>query len=80
MPAYPWLITQKVDRQDLLLRHETLKKLGVAYGSEDPLQLYEAEAKKIQESLAQAQITVDADAELIALIAYLQKLGSDAKP
>jgi cytochrome c oxidase cbb3-type subunit I/II len=80
MPAYPWLLTRKVDRQDVTRRHETLKKLGVAYGPEDPLPQYEAEAKKIQESLAQAQIMVDADAELIALIAYLQKLGSDAKP
>jgi cytochrome c oxidase cbb3-type subunit I/II len=80
MPAYPWLLTKQVDFEALALRHAALKKLGVGYGEEDPVALYRSEAKKLQESLAQAQITVDAEADLVALIAYLQKLGTDAKP
>jgi cytochrome c oxidase cbb3-type subunit I/II len=79
MPSYQRLVKTKVNRADILLRHATLQKLGVAYGPEDPWPLYEAEALKIQESLAQAQIAVDPDAEIIALIAYLQKLGTDLK-
>jgi cytochrome c oxidase cbb3-type subunit I/II len=79
MPSYQRLIQSKVNRSDVELRHATLKKLGVAYGPEDPWTLYEAEAQKIRESLAQAQIAVDPDAEIIALIAYLQKLGTDLK-
>lgn len=79
MPSYQRLVTSKVSRDEVNLRHATLKKLGVAYGPDDPWALYEAEAQKIRESLAQAQIAVDSDADIIALIAYLQKLGTDLK-
>jgi cbb3-type cytochrome oxidase cytochrome c subunit len=72
-------VQSKVNRDDILQRHAALQKLGVAYGPEDPWTLYEAEALKIQESLAQAQIMMAPDAEIIALIAYLQKLGTDLK-
>ncbi|WP_141733024.1 cbb3-type cytochrome c oxidase subunit I [Oligoflexus tunisiensis] len=75
MPAYPWLLKKRVNFKALAIRHATLRKLGVRYGNEDPVLLYQEEAKKIQENLAQAQITVEAEADLIALIAYLQKLG-----
>ncbi len=79
MPSYQHLVKGRLNREDLVRRHAALKKLGVAYGAMDPLILYEAEAKKIQESLAQAQIMVEMDAEIIAMIAYLQKLGTEAK-
>lgn len=79
MPSYKRLVTDRVNRDEIVRRHISLKKMGVAYGPEDPLLLYDAEAKKIQESLVQAQIIVEADAEIIALIAYLQKLGTEVK-
>lgn len=80
MPAYPWLATAKVDLRTLAVRQQALQKLGVRYGAGEPMTRYYDEAKKIQETLAQAQIQVDADAEIIALIAYLQKLGTEVKP
>jgi len=79
MPPYPWLAQKKVDLEELAGRQKALQKLGVAYGGEDPRALYLAEAQKIQESLLQAQIQVEADTEIIALIAYLQKLGIEVK-
>jgi cytochrome c oxidase cbb3-type subunit I/II len=79
MPSYQRLTQTRVNREVVLQRHETLQKLGVAYGSEDPWILYETDAKKIQGALAQAQITLESDAEIIALIAYLQKLGTELK-
>jgi cytochrome c oxidase cbb3-type subunit I/II len=79
MPSYQRLVQNKVNRQEIMRRHTALKKLGVGYGPEDPLILYDAEARKIQESLAQAQIVVDPEAEIIALIAYLQVLGIEPK-
>ncbi|HYX37090.1 MAG TPA: cbb3-type cytochrome c oxidase subunit I [Oligoflexus sp.] len=79
MPPYPWLAKRKVDLTVLPERQNALQKVGAVYGPGDPIELYQAEAKKIQESLAQAQIEVDAEAEIIALIAYLQKLGTEGK-
>jgi cytochrome c oxidase cbb3-type subunit I/II len=79
MPSYQRLVQSRVNRETVQQRHETLRKLGVAYGQDDPWVLYETEAKKIQETLAQAQIAVESDAEIIALIAYLQKLGTELK-
>lgn len=83
MPPYPWLITQKLDYKSLPARIGALRKVGVPYaeGFEATAQAdAEAQAAKIVESL-KANSVPDAqpDREIIAMIAYLQRLGTDIK-
>ena len=57
-----------------------LKQLGVPYEDiqvQDAVKDLEAQAKGIQAQLATEKIKIGADKEIIALIAYLQRLGTD---
>ncbi len=83
MPAYPYL-TQPLDYSNLKSKISTLRKLGVPYpeGFEEQA---EALLMTQAEEIYQAIISQDAEIkmanpqmELIALIAYLERLGSDA--
>ena len=82
MPPYPWLITNKLDISTTPKKIRVMQKLGVPYpegydqkANEDLM----AQAKEIQARLKTAGIDVEADREIIALIAYLQRLGTDIK-
>ncbi len=95
MPRYQWLIHDKLDTHLTQKKMEAMVSLGVPYSPEDianaPQQM-EAQAKKIEASLmkdSQIQKSFGTetnvplkDREIIALIAYLQRLGTDtaAKP
>lgn len=83
MPKYPWLLTQKLDTSSLPSRLRALRKTGVPYpaGFEggEALKNLEAQAAKIVTNLKTGMITAEADREIIALIAYLQRLGTDIK-
>jgi cytochrome c oxidase cbb3-type subunit I/II len=82
MPPYPWLIENKLDYSNIEGKITVLRKLGVPYSFN-----YENLAKK--ELVKQAQgiaidlqkngINVEGNEEIIALIAYLQRLGTDIK-
>lgn len=82
MPPYPWLSENVLDNSHLKSKILTLKKLGVPYpdGFEN-----EAEAKLKQQAdliakdLLKSGVVIESDKELIALIAYLQRLGTDIK-
>ncbi len=82
MPRYPWLLTQKLDTTSLPARLGALRKVGVPYpqGYEqralDDLKL---QASKVVTNLQTGLVKADADKEIIALIAYLQRLGTDIK-
>ena len=82
MPPYPWLITQQLDVSQTAGKLGALRKVGVPY---DDGQLAEAnadlkrQATEISEKLATNGLNVPADREIIALIAYLQRLGTDIK-
>ena len=82
MPPYPWLITNKLDISSTPAKIRAMQKLGVPYPegydqkANDDLM---AQAKEIQARLKSAGIEVEADREIIALIAYLQRLGTDIK-
>ncbi len=95
MPRYQWLIHDKLDTHLTQKKMEAMVSLGVPYSPEDIAnapQHMEAQAKKIEASLmkdSQIQKSFGAetnvplkDREIIALIAYLQRLGTDtaAKP
>lgn len=85
MPNYPWLIDRKLDTSYTLRKLEVLKTLGTPYpdGYEEvALQELRDQAAGIAASL-RAEGVEDADLEsreIVALIAYLQRLGTDIKP
>jgi cytochrome c oxidase cbb3-type subunit I/II len=83
MPNYPWLLTQKLDEASLPARIIALRKVGVPYpaGFENgPAQtaLRDQQAKIVQD-LKTGMITTTPDREIVAVIAYLQRLGTDIK-
>lgn len=82
MPAYPWLKDAKVDFTGLQAKMRALKTLGVPYADDlvkDPMPVVNEESKKIADGLAAQGVQIAPDSELVALIAYLQRLGVDIK-
>lgn len=82
MPAYPWLFEQSIAKGDTRGKINGLRKVGVPYeaGYEDEANGdLEKQANEIAASLKADGIEVSEDAEIIALIAYLQRLGKDIK-
>lgn len=82
MPAYPWLIEQDLDYGSTPNKIRALQKLGVPYpdGYAD-ISIEEArkQADQITADLKANQVQTSSDKEIIALIAYLQRLGTDIK-
>jgi cytochrome c oxidase cbb3-type subunit I/II len=82
MPAYPWLYEQLIDRDQTALKINALRTVGVPYaeGYEETANGdLDKQAARIVENLQMEGIEVMPDAEIIALIAYLQRLGADIK-
>jgi len=82
MPRYPWLLTQKLDTAPLASRIAALRKTGVPYpaGFEQTAQAdLQKQAAKIVANLKTGMVEAPPDREIIALIAYLQRLGTDIK-
>jgi len=83
MPRYPWLYERKLDVSHTEGKIITLRKLGVPY--EDGFERLAvanltAQAEGIADGLRKSGFKdVDANKEIIALIAYLQRLGTDIK-
>lgn len=82
MPRYPWLLTQKLETNSLPARIRALRRVGVPYepGKEKTaMQELEVQAAKIVQDLKAGGVETAPDREIIALIAYLQRLGTDIK-
>ena len=82
MPNYDWLITQKLDTTTTASKILAMQTLGVPYPAnfaEIANQNLDKQAKEIAANLAADKIKVDSDKEIIAIIAYLQRLGTDIK-
>lgn len=60
MPAYPWLVTAKVDAQSMPAHMKALRSVGVPYTDEE---------------IAKSTEEVEGKTEMEAVIAYLQVLG-----
>jgi len=80
MPSYKWLLTGHLDtrlaRKKLLL----MQKLGVPYTNDEIDGAEESQRRQaatIVADLATNDVEVAADSEMVALIAYLQRLGRD---
>ncbi|WP_222538395.1 cytochrome-c oxidase, cbb3-type subunit I [Pedobacter polysacchareus] len=82
MPPYEWLITQQLDTTTTISKINAMRTLGVPYeeGYEHKANRdLDKQAKAIAADLKQNNIKVKDDKEIIALIAYLQRLGMDIK-
>jgi cytochrome c oxidase cbb3-type subunit I/II len=82
MPRYPWLLSQKLDTTSLPSRIRALRKVGVPYpaGFEAEAQkLAAAQATNVVANLKGGMVEAPRDREIIAVIAYLQRLGTDIK-
>ncbi len=64
MPAYPWLVENKLDGKDTAAKMTALRALGVPYTDAD---------------VAAASESVKGKTEMDALVAYLQVLGTSLK-
>jgi len=82
MPPYEWLISQQLDTTTTIAKINAMRSLGVPY---QPGYEHEAnkdldkQAKAIAEDLRKNNVKVGSDKEIIAIIAYLQRLGTDIK-
>ena len=90
MPAYPWLAEDDLDASDLKSKIGVMRKLGVPYEEgyeEKAMADVERQSMEIATSIVKGLADKDSDItpeeiankEIIALIAYLQRLGTDIK-
>jgi cytochrome c oxidase cbb3-type subunit I/II len=82
MPRYLWLLDQKIDTAAVGPRIAALRSVGVPYPAGYETQAVvdlKKQASVIVMSLKTARIETQPDREIIALIAYLQRLGTDIK-
>ncbi len=82
MPPYPWLITNTLDTSSTPAKIRAMQSLGVPYPDgydEIANRDLMAQAEQIAANLRSARIDIEPDKEIIALIAYLQRLGTDIK-
>lgn len=82
MPPYPWLLEQELDISTTPAKINAMRSLGVPYeegyeefANED----LRKQANEIAEDLINSGAAADPNMEIIALIAYLQRLGTDIK-
>lgn len=82
MPPYPWLIDARIDPGDVTASVKALAKVGTPYEGDldqmvpDSLQ---SQARQVVANLATAGIEAEWDQEIVALIAYLQRLGVEGR-
>lgn len=82
MPPYGWLLRQRYDVTDIQASLRALRKVGVPYTEEEIAGAPASVARQagdIITRLEQAGITAKPDLQIIAVIAYLQRLGKDGK-
>ena len=82
MPKYPWLLEQELNISNTETKINVMRKIGVPYEEgyeKKALVDLQMQAEGIAGDLQEQGIDVTADKEIIALIAYLQRLGTDIK-
>lgn len=81
MPRYPWLYENDISYDNLDAKISALKFLNVPYDYESGMAEQDArmQAELIASGLKNSGFDADADKEIIAVIAYLQRLGTDIK-
>lgn len=82
MPPYPWLFTQTTDISTTKAKINAMRSLGVPYAmgyEEVAEQDLLKQAVSIAKDLINNGVPAESDKEIIALIAYMQRLGTDIK-
>ncbi len=83
MPRYPWLLVKEIDVKSTTSKLAVMQKLGVPYTDEEIKNgktALQTQAEGIASELREQGIKeADAKKEIIALIAYLQRLGTDVE-
>ncbi|MEW6506506.1 MAG: cytochrome-c oxidase, cbb3-type subunit I [Bacteroidota bacterium] len=82
MPKYPWLLTQTLDTSSTTAKINALRSIGVPY--EDGYEKFAnqdlvKQANEIADDLINNGVAAEWNTDVIALIAYLQRLGKDIK-
>jgi len=83
MPAYPWLAKNGVDLSQIPAKIRVMQMLGVPYAKGYDLKAvadYQAQARSIVDELKVSGVVIAPDKEIIAMIAYLHKMGKDISP
>ena len=82
MPNYDFLLTTKLSTLDTKAKIKAMQTLGVPYSREDienAVKDLKKQAKQIGDGLAAQGVLDSEDKEIVALIAYMQRLGTDIK-
>jgi len=82
MPPYEWLINQQLDTTTTISKINAMRTLGVPYdlGYEHQANAdLKEQAEAIAKDLKQGNVRVQSDREIIAIIAYIQRLGIDIR-
>ncbi len=82
MPSYPWLLEQQLNTDDTPTKINVMRMIGVPYAEgyeNQAVSDLQIQAVEIADDLLETGIIVDSDKEIVALIAYLQRLGTDIK-
>jgi cytochrome c oxidase cbb3-type subunit I/II len=80
MPAYPWLLTNVIDTTKVARKIRVLQMLGTPYpDGYDQVAVSDLreQAEQIASGLRNAGFDTAWDREVVALIAYMQRLGTD---
>jgi cytochrome c oxidase cbb3-type subunit I/II len=80
MPAYPHLLSNELDNSSLSAKIRALRKVGVPYPTgleSEAKSILDQQAAGIANNLLSDSIRVSPNKEVIALIAYMQRLGKD---
>ncbi|MDP2470463.1 MAG: cytochrome-c oxidase, cbb3-type subunit II [Candidatus Palauibacterales bacterium] len=82
MPSYAWLLTKRIDPADVEASMVALRKTGTPYSDEEIASVEQslaAQGGEIVGRLQVAGIESEPDRAIVALIAYLQRLGVDGR-
>ena len=82
MPTYPWLLDNDLDTASTSAKIRAMQTLGVPYPEGFDAKANQAlmqQADSIAGNLKKDGIATASNKEIVALIAYLQRIGTDIK-
>lgn len=82
MPQYPWLFVKDIEVGNTNSKIHAMRKMGVPYADGYEAKAVDdlkAQAGEIAARLKKEKIEIDSNKQIIALIAYLQRVGKDIK-
>ncbi|MBK8956751.1 MAG: cytochrome-c oxidase, cbb3-type subunit I [Saprospiraceae bacterium] len=82
MPRYPWLFENDLNISTTPSKIHAMRKMGVPYAAKLETtgnEILKVQADQIAANLKKDKIEISSDKEIIALIAYLQRLGKDVR-